>query len=70
MRDTLIIQMPHFIQPINKVEKHIQILFSGNAKGGHWICSYYDGLRIYIYDSVNAGCLNVQQRDFKKTISF
>lgn len=61
MQNTLYLQIPNLIIPINEGEKHIQILFSGGNESGQWICTYYDGIRIYIFDSINAGLLNEQQ---------
>ncbi|XP_043481310.1 uncharacterized protein LOC122510603 [Leptopilina heterotoma] len=64
MQSTLYLITPEFIIPIDKNQKHIQILFSGACKSGQWICTYYDGLRLYIYNSLNKGYLNEDQKKY------
>lgn len=61
MQSTLLLQTPDLIKAIKVGEKHIQILFNGSKTAGHWICSYYDGQMVYIYDSLNTGRLNQDQ---------
>lgn len=57
VQSTLYVHILDFITPIDKNKKHIQILFSGSEDRGHWICSYYDKIWLYIYDSLNRGFL-------------
>ncbi|XP_044003627.1 uncharacterized protein LOC122849104 isoform X2 [Aphidius gifuensis] len=60
-QDTLYIQNLDKIQAIPKTKKHIQILHSRGASGpmtDHWVCSYYDGKNIHIYDSLNIHILH------------
>ena len=40
----------HLLKETNK-SKHIQIL--GGNKFGHWICAYFDGSNLLVYDSLN-----------------
>ncbi|KAK0080111.1 hypothetical protein PV326_008333, partial [Microctonus aethiopoides] len=44
------IQIPNSIKPVPQNKKHIQILYSLDQ---HWVCSYYDGGNLFIYDSLN-----------------
>ncbi|XP_024945840.1 uncharacterized protein LOC112495108 [Cephus cinctus] len=50
----------HLINPIPQDRKHIQLLYSSSdltdrrAPGGHWVCSYYDKKKLFIYDSLRA----------------
>ncbi|XP_051157417.1 uncharacterized protein LOC127279225 [Leptopilina boulardi] len=64
-----------------KSKEHLKIYALPSAVGscslGHWICTYYDGLRLYIYDILNKGCLNEDQikylerlYPFKPTVVF
>lgn len=52
------------VTPVPPNKEHIQMLFSYNdlhrtyangrqlpIEGGYWVCSYYDGNRLYVYDS-------------------
>lgn len=64
MQNSTYLQMLDEIKPIDKSKSHIQILFSGSYKCGHWICSYYDKNVLFIYDSLNNKCLNEDQRKF------
>ncbi|XP_051158478.1 uncharacterized protein LOC127279882 [Leptopilina boulardi] len=43
-------------------QKHLQN--SGSLNYGHWICTYYDGARLNIYDSLNRGRLNQDEREY------
>lgn len=65
-RESWRIQCPDTIIPVNKNEKHIQILYSSDDfmtnKNGHWVCSYYNSNRIYIYDSLNLKRLHVHHK--------
>ena len=36
--------------------------------GGHWICSYYDGKAIFIYDSFNCSKLNIRYETFLRKL--
>ncbi|CAK1598253.1 unnamed protein product [Parnassius mnemosyne] len=60
-RDTLNLVRPERIEPVPKLKKHIQILFSQN---GHWVCSFYDTKKVYVYDSLNSGSLHNDQKNF------
>ncbi|XP_011690285.1 PREDICTED: uncharacterized protein LOC105451500 [Wasmannia auropunctata] len=56
-RESWEIQCPDLIEPVFKDQKHIQLLYSCSDtisnSTRHWVCSYYDKRRIYIYDSLN-----------------
>lgn len=52
MQHTTYLNQLDEIIPIDKNKKYIQILFSGKFKNGHWVCSYYNGKYINIYDSI------------------
>ncbi|KAJ8688062.1 hypothetical protein QAD02_023857 [Eretmocerus hayati] len=57
-RETLLINHPQRIKPISRYEKHLQIIHCctddcEKCAGGHWICFFYDGESIFIYDSLN-----------------
>lgn len=64
MQSTLLLQTLELIRPIEKNQKHIQILFSGRLDEGHWICTYHDGKKIYIFDSTNRGFLTVDEIEY------
>lgn len=49
MQSTLYSNRPSLIKPIAEGRKHIQILNNSGCK--HWICSYYDGNLISLYDT-------------------
>lgn len=54
-----------FVRPV--VVPHIQIL-SGNPTSveqiTHWICTYYDGQNIHVYDSLNFQRLSPEQQQY------
>lgn len=64
MQSTLFVQIPQLIVPIREGQRHIQILFSGLANAGHWICTYYDGVRLNVFDSLNARRLTDDQKSY------
>ena len=68
MQNSAYLQMLDEITAIDKKQKHIQILFSGSPALGHWICTYYDSKNRYVYDSLNAKCLNEDQEKFLKML--
>ena len=52
---------------------HLQLLHScedlcEKCIGGHWICSYYDGKSIFIYDSFNCSKLNIRYETFLRKL--
>ncbi|KAK0076474.1 hypothetical protein PV325_005311 [Microctonus aethiopoides] len=57
----LLIQRPQMIKPACPFKKHVQIL---NVQNQHWVCSYYDTKKIYIFDSMNGKTLKQDCRDF------
>ena len=67
-QNTMFLQFPHRIKEIQKEKSNLKILYSGPTESskyiGHWICTYYDGTKINIYDSMNSGILNNQQNLF------
>lgn len=57
---------PEYITPIQEGVPNIQILYGGEFTGdtiGHWICTYYDGNILHIYDSLNYGKINYQSHN-------
>ena len=63
-----LVQKPWKIKPINKDETHIEILHSYDGENaqqlGHWVCSYYNGQYLYIYDSLNLQNLHVHHKTY------
>lgn len=53
------------IKPMAEGEKNIQILFSNSE---HWLCSYYDGKLLYIYDSSKSDTLDADFKIFLKKL--
>ena len=52
---------------------HLQLLHScedlcKECVGGHWICCYYDGKAIFIYDSLNSNKLNIRYETFLRKL--
>jgi len=39
---------------IHAGSKHLQILYDPGNSTGHWVCTYYDGNAINIYDCLNS----------------
>ncbi|XP_063926526.1 uncharacterized protein LOC135140059 [Zophobas morio] len=65
--DVHLISLPQFIRPISHLQKHIQIIsgVSGQIhKITHWICTYYDGNVLNIYDGLNMGNLYPEMEIF------
>lgn len=66
------VQRPDLIQAVSSNTKHIQILHScenmQTNEGGHWVCSYYDTKKIYIYDSLNRNKLHRHHQLYLKTL--
>lgn len=58
LRDTLYLARLEKIEAVPQHKKHIEILYSTD---NHWICSYYNTKKIYIYDSLNRFSLNNDQ---------
>jgi hypothetical protein len=56
-QSTLLIQIPNHIKRHKRRTPNIQILFdrqtSSDSEIGHWICTYYDGEVVHIFDSMN-----------------
>ena len=52
MQDTIFFQALFNIQPVNVNNHVVQILFSGHIKAGHWICVWFDGSCLRVYDSL------------------
>src|SRR5277367_1806608 len=53
-QEVLLIQAVKYVHPVTS--RHIQLLSGINKNLGditHWICTYYDGKTIYVYDSLN-----------------
>ncbi|XP_066600006.1 putative autophagy-related protein 11 [Prorops nasuta] len=71
-RNTLLVQIPDNNESVQKNVKHIQILHScddfKSNQGGHWVCSFYDGKSIYIYDSLNRKSLHAHHEIFLKKL--
>ncbi|KAJ8669536.1 hypothetical protein QAD02_000795 [Eretmocerus hayati] len=72
-RESLLINNPHRIKPISQNEKHFQIVHccADNCQkciGGHWICFYYDGESIFIYDSLNHKSLYKNTETFLRAL--
>lgn len=72
---------PELIRPVPSNEKHIQVLFSCNdlhpndangrqlpIEGGHWVCSYYDGNRLHVYDYLNRKRLHTHHLRFLRAL--
>lgn len=60
-----------YIKAIDMGKKNIQILYGGNSSKsiiGHWICTFYDGKTINIYDSLNTNKLYESQRQYLKKL--
>lgn len=53
MQSTLLLQRPEQIVPVPFEMNYVQILFSGNAKLGHWIIIYKEHSLLHLYDSAN-----------------
>ncbi|KAK0083923.1 hypothetical protein PV326_006471, partial [Microctonus aethiopoides] len=53
------------IQPVPKDKKHIQILHSSD---GHWFCSFYDGINLFIYDSLKRKILHEDHKKFLRQL--
>ena len=62
-------QNTNFKELIYNIERNppgrlfIQILFSGPNNAGHWICVWYDGRALHVYDSLN-GKLNYDHKKY------
>ena len=56
-----------FVQPLPRDKKHFQLL-SGNLTDveaiTHWICTYYDGNSVFIFDSLNRQILDNEQKQY------
>jgi len=54
-QSTLLIQAPFRIIPIRQNVAHLHVLHRrvANCKIGHYVCIYYDGSVVWIYDSIN-----------------
>jgi len=67
--ETWRIQCLHTIEPVLQDKKHIQILHSSSSlSDGHWVCSYYDKKKIFIYDSLNNKTLHKHHEQFLKRL--
>ncbi|KAJ8682659.1 hypothetical protein QAD02_018451 [Eretmocerus hayati] len=58
----------HSIRPIARDRCHVQILYSPpppRSEIGHWICTFYDGKNLHIYDSINSKKLHP---DFERVL--
>jgi len=67
--ETWRIQCLDTIQSVPEDKKHIQILHSSSAlSDGHWVCSYYDTKRIFIYDSLNNKKLHKHHEQFLRRL--
>ncbi|KAJ8671561.1 hypothetical protein QAD02_002820 [Eretmocerus hayati] len=72
-RETLYIDHPERVTPISETDKHIQLVHccAGDCpkcSGGHWICFYYDGASIFIYDSLNSKKLYKNSERFLRAL--
>lgn len=56
------------IEPVSCHEKHIEILDVSENQNGHWVCSFYDGNKVFIYDSLNSKLLNENCNVFLKKL--
>lgn len=45
-------------EPVKAGSKHLKILYSTGKSTGHWVCTYYNGNAIIIYDCLNSHNLN------------
>src|SRR5277367_426181 len=70
-RDVLLIQLLDAIEPVSPTSPHIQLL-SGTIKQvgeiTHWICTFYDGAVIHVYDSLNNRYLSPVQHEFLRRL--
>lgn len=74
IRESWYVQHPEVIEQLDANKEHIQILhsrdtnytFNENEKYStdHWVCSYYDTKRIYIFDSANRKQLHEKHKIF------
>ncbi|XP_063927441.1 uncharacterized protein LOC135140714 isoform X2 [Zophobas morio] len=65
--DVHLIALPQFVRPISHLRKHIQIISGVSGQPHqitHWICTYYDGNVINIYDSLNRESLYPEMEFF------
>jgi len=66
--ETWRIYFPDEIRSIPQCKKHIQLLYSSddltdrNSPNGHWVCSYYDTKKLFIYDSLGGKNLHEHHR--------
>lgn len=58
------------IRSIDKGRKNIQILFNRNIgyQIGHWICTYYDGVKLHVYDSLKQRRLHADHIRYLKML--
>lgn len=63
MQETIFLQNLFNIEPVRNNEIFIQILFCGSSEIGHWICVWYDGEILHVYDSLN-GVLNDDHKKY------
>ena len=66
-QDVLYLQCTKYIKEIQEDTPNIQILYSGNLGAeviGHWICSYYDGEILHIYDSAHFNSLMTEHKAY------
>lgn len=63
-QNIFLVQLPDQIH--ERGSPNLQILYDGdNFEGvGHWICSYFDGTRNHIYDSINKGTFGTSDRTY------
>ena len=69
-QSVLLVDNTTLIEPISEGSKHLQLLYSLDAGSriGHWICSYYDGEIINIYDSMNFKHLHPLHENYLKAL--
>ncbi|KAJ8684985.1 hypothetical protein QAD02_020778 [Eretmocerus hayati] len=72
-RSILLANKTELVRPISRGTRHLQIIHCctdqcNECLGGHWICFYYDGENIFIYDSLNLKSLYKNAEDFLRAL--
>ncbi|KAJ8684519.1 hypothetical protein QAD02_020311 [Eretmocerus hayati] len=72
-RSILLANKTELIRPIARGTRHLQIIHCctdqcNECLGGHWICFFYDGENIFIYDSLNLKSLYKNAEDFLRAL--
>lgn len=77
-RETWKLLIPECMEPLQPNKRHIHLLHSSNEdfsksdarqmRGGHWICIWFNGESIHVFDSSNAHVLKDCHKKFLRTL--